>query len=491
MNYLFTKKKYFFGDIEIVSNKNYSLFNIKANEDNSIVCIMDKRRWCGIIRKIREKFNRIVSNKMDILHERIQDILLKKKNMKFDKLKLNQEKIFYQLLVNNNFSICNKKINSIIEHKNKMIQKYNKKHKKRLYINNKLINDYKDPNIIRKSKSLLNIKTCQEKVMDLFKFPVILKNETKSNFTNFFDKFYIKKDKKRVRLSETKIDSEPLYINRFRNIYNLNPQQKHKFLNIVKNYLNKNYSKENPISNSSNKSNIQELFTMYNYYVNNSHEITYNSTNNNMLKTSAILNNSLKNNFRKNNSVYYNIKTNNSCFQNQINNSLKLESKKNLNFGNLKINNNFNKNKIKMKKIKFNNQITNYSNKKNFDNITRNSNLNKFNKFRNNNSIKFDEITPLNNKKKRLTIYSSSNNKIFKNEKITTKTIFDALLKNKCELVKSQMLENIGGEKINKNSFLKININNNIDLRDENYIKNIFFANKFTRANSFNEFKFK
>ena len=488
------QKKYFFGDIEITSNKNNSLFNIRANEDNSILCIMDKKKWCGVIRKIRDKFNKFVSNKMDILYERIKGILLKKKNIQFDKLKLNQDKIYYQLLVNNNFQICNQRLNNFIKYNNKINQKYHKKHKKRLSnINNKTINEdkNKNKNTIHKSQSLINIKTYQEKIMNLFKFPSILKSETKYHFKKFFDKFFIKKDTKKVKLSETKIDSGPLYINRFRSIYSLTPQQKYKFLNIVRNYLNNNYSKEYQTSKSNkNKSKIQELFSMYNYYVNNSHEITYNSTNNNRRKTSTILNNSLKNNFRKNNSLMYNIRINNSYTPNQINNSLNKENRKNLNFGNLKNNNNFDKNKIRMKKIKFINRIMNYSTKRNFDNIIKHSNVNKINKLRNSSLVKFDEI-PINRDIKRLTMHNYSNNKIFKNEKITTKSIFDALLRNKCETVKSQMLENIGGDKINKNLGLKININNNIDIRDENYIKNIFFANKFSRVNSFNDYKFK
>ena len=51
-----------------------------------------------------------------------------------------------------------------------------------MFINNKIINDDKN---IHKSKSL------KRKFMDLFKFPLILKNETKANLQNFFDKCYI------------------------------------------------------------------------------------------------------------------------------------------------------------------------------------------------------------------------------------------------------------------------------------------------------------
>ena len=80
---------------------------------------------------------------------------------------------------------------------------------------------------------------------------------------------------------------------------------------------------------------------------------------------------------------------------------------------------------------------------------------------------------------------------MFKNEKITTKTIFEFLLRDRCENVKNQILDNIGGEKKDTNIGFKININNNIDVRDEDYIKKLISANKFARAKSFNEVKFK
>ena len=213
------QKKYFFGDIEIASNKKNSLFNLKANEDNSIVCTMERRKWLGVIEIIREKFNRNSLNKLDMIQNRVKEILLKKKKLRFNKLKLSQDKIYYQLVVNNNFNICNNKINNLNNNKhNNKINKYNKKKhyiRKSVYINNKPLNDEKKSKI-QKSKSVINLKSFQQKVMDLFKFPMILKYETKINFKKFFDNFYTKKDKKKVKLSETKIDSEPIYLNRFR-----------------------------------------------------------------------------------------------------------------------------------------------------------------------------------------------------------------------------------------------------------------------------------
>ena len=100
----------------------------------------------------------------------------------------------------------------------------------------------------------------------------------------------------------------------------------------------------------------------------------------------------------------------------------------------------------------------NYTNKnKEFgNNLEKNENLgNKFN-YNKKNIIKPEEYYELN--KKRFSVITPLNNKIFKNEKITTKSIFEVLLKNKCQTVKSQILENIGGEKINNMLDFKIKL---------------------------------
>ena len=145
------QKKNFFGDVEIVSNNKYSLFNIRASEDNSIVCMLERNKWCDLIMKIRDKFNKDVINKIDILQERIKDILLKKKKLKFDKLKLSQDKIYYQLVVNNNYNICNQKLNNIDNNIiNNRINKNKKKHYKKKNLS--IIN------IIKKSWIYLNFQ---------------------------------------------------------------------------------------------------------------------------------------------------------------------------------------------------------------------------------------------------------------------------------------------------------------------------------------------
>ena len=275
----------------------------------------------------------------------------------------------------------------------------------------------------------------------------------------------------------------------------MSPQQKSEFLRIVKKYLDNNYKKSEYQTPKiqKKKSNIQELFSMYNYYINNTHENT-NSTNysknNIMLRATGLLNSSLKNNLR-NNSLLHNMKINKSFSPKQINNSLKLESRKNINFGNIKGNLYGEKNKIKMKKIKFNEQTINYT-KKSENNFFGKNNLNKLPLNRNkSNLIKLDENLMLNRSKKRLTVNNnSSNNKLFKHEKITTKTIFEFLLKNSCENMKNQILGNIGGEKKDEYKGFKININNNIDVRNEDYIKKLFFGNKFNSSKSFNDEKF-
>ena len=486
------QRKFFFGDIEISSNKQNSLFNIKANEDNSIICTMERKKWCGIIYKIREKFNKITSNKIDIIQERIKEILLKKKKLKFDKLKLNKNKIYYQLVVNNNYNICNQLLNNLIN--NDLNNHKTIKNSRKKYYIKKNISFSKNEKNMKKSKSLLDIKSCQKKVMNLFKFPIILKSETRKNVTQFFNNFYVKRDKKKVKLTETKIDSEPIYINRFRGFYNMTPQQKSEFLNIVKKYLDNNYKKgeyQNP-KKRQKKSNIEELYNIYNYYNNNSHEITCStnfSKNNIMYRTSSMLNSSLKSNLKRNNirknSLFQTLKSK-LINQNQNYSSLNLETYKNIQLGNIKTNLYYGeKNQIKKKKIQFNKLIMNYTNKnKEFgNNLEKNENLgNKFN-YNKKNIIKPEEYYELN--KKRFSVITPLNNKIFKNEKITTKSIFEVLLKNKCQTVKSQILENIGGEKINNMLDFKIKINNNIDIRNEDYVKSLFLGNKFKRTNSF------
>ena len=346
--------------------------------------------------------------------------------------------------------------------------------------------------------------------MELFKFPVIIKNETKSNFKHFFDNLYSKKDKKRVKLNETKIDSVPIYINRFRHIFDMNSKQKCEFLNFMKNYLDNNYNNE--VKNDSpstkirrNKSNIQELFSMYNYYVNYTHENT-NSTNYSKqikkeinpisptlgaLKTS-LKDNYLKNNLRSNSFINRLNLVNNSYTSTPVNKLIKLEPRDN---NQSKFNIYNSEGKLKLKKIKFNNQIENYS-RKNYneiDSISQNNiNINENKKIKNSN--KHNNPISLNKNIKRLSVTTSSDkNSLFKNSKINNKTVYEILLKNKSDNIRAKIFENIGGGKSNEIKNEKNNkfiINNNFDIRDDKYIKNLLLGTKFNRAKSFNEDKF-
>ena len=511
------QRKNFFGDIETVSNQKNSLFNIKSNEDNSVLCVMEREKWCSIIKKILDKFGKIVENKLDIIKERINVILTKKQKLKYDKLNLSHERIYCQIIVNNNFDICSDKLNNINRGtKNNLINRKAKSNRRKYFIKKNISiiknkrNKEKNSKNKEKSKSVLNLSNCKNRVMELFKFPVIIKNETKSNFKHFFDSLYSKKDKKRVKLNETKIDSVPIYINRFRHIFDMNSKQKCEFLNFMKNYLDNNYNNE--VKNDSpstkirrNKSNIQELFSMYNYYVNYTHENT-NSTNyskqikkeiNPMSPTLGVLKTSLKDNYLKNNlrsNSFINRLNlvNNSYTSTPVNKLIKLEPRDN---NQSKFNIYNSEGKLKLKKIKFNNQIENYS-RKNYneiDSISQNNiNINENKKIKNSN--KHNNPISLNKNIKRLSATTSSDkNSLFKNSKINNKTVYEILLKNKSDNIRAKIFENIGGGKSNEIKNEKNNkfiINNNFDIRDDKYIKNLLLGTKFNRAKSFNEDKF-
>ena len=88
---------------------------------------------------------------------------------------------------------------------------------------------------------------------------------------------------------------------------------------------------------------------------------------------------------------------------------------------------------------------------------------------------------------------SSDKNSLFKNSKINNKTVYEILLKNKSDNIRAKIFENIGGGKSNEIKNEKNNkfiINNNFDIRDDKYIKNLLLGTKFNRAKSFNEDKF-
>ena len=83
---------------------------------------------------------------------------------------------------------------------------------------------------------------------------------------------------------------------------------------------------------------------------------------------------------------------------------------------------------------------------------------------------------------------------MYKNSKIKSNNIFDMLLKNRYESRKNNFLysfhlksSNDNNENKESNNIKKIvvNINNNIDIKNEDFIKQFFSRNKFVRANSY------
>ena len=123
--------------------------------------------------------------------------------------------------------------------------------------------------------------------------------------------------------------------------------------------------------------------------------------------------------------------------------------------------NNLNQNKKKKIDIK----ITNLSN-----------NTNIFNK----NIKKFSLATP--------NLYNTT---LYKNSTINTKNIFDMLLKSRYQIAKNHILHSYNIKSTNdfndvgNNKNLFTNLNNNIDIKNEGFVKNFFSKNKFIKSNSF------
>ena len=102
--------------------------------------------------------------------------------------------------------------------------------------------------------------------------------------------------------------------------------------------------------------------------------------------------------------------------------------------------------------------------------------------------IKKEEKSVQNLKGKRLSIsLNLSNNTLYKNIRMESKNIFDILLKKKCEATKNKSLGIIN----NKSNFSHnnldniLNINNNIDVKNEDYLKNFISKHHLFRANTF------
>ena len=529
----------FFGDIEMLANYDKSLFNVKAAEDFSVLGVIDRNIFLEIIEKVKEEFRVDVENKLDMIQERIMDILNQKIDLNFDKLKVNKERISYQLSINHNYKLIIEKLNKIKKNignnkniksnkinqlkihgklkafnrkRNSIIQNHNSKTKYNLNKRNKPV--------INRSQSVLDINNYERKVMNLFQFPTVLKNDTKIIFDKFFNGIFDRHNIKKFNLDKIKVDYDPVYLTKFRNISKLEPQKKFEFLYHVKNHLEERFKTP---KNINNKSNIRQLVTMYNYYITNKNQSKTNSkwsgyiTDNEHIinRSFGVLNPEIKNNLIK------------KALEAPVKNKKKIIQKKNpikldiikfnssfLNNYSLSNNKNINK-KIKSNKLFFNSIISEEIKKNTFNwnpkldffnnmNNTINNNIsnnlnNNTNSIENNKKLleqnkkenynkNNNNTNPLNKNMKRFSIAQNlSNNTMFKNVRMKSKNIIELLLKNKCETTKSQMLKifhkKSNSENINNDILLKIN--NNIDLRNEDFIKNFYIKKKFGRANTF------
>ena len=102
--FIYQSKK-LFGDIEIISGRNTSLFNIYANEDNSTLYIIDRMKWVKLTKKIRVIFTRLTLKKIEIIYDRILEVLKGKDNSNINKMKIYKQKILEQIEVNSNYEI--------------------------------------------------------------------------------------------------------------------------------------------------------------------------------------------------------------------------------------------------------------------------------------------------------------------------------------------------------------------------------------------------
>jgi CRP-like cAMP-binding protein len=102
--FIYQSKK-LFGDIEIISGRNTSIFNIYANEDNSSLYIIDRMKWVKLTKKIRVIFTRLTLKKIEIIYDRILEVLKGKDNLNINKMKLYKQKILEQIEISNNYDI--------------------------------------------------------------------------------------------------------------------------------------------------------------------------------------------------------------------------------------------------------------------------------------------------------------------------------------------------------------------------------------------------
>ena len=392
--YLFIyPRKNIFGDVEIISGKETSSFNIKANEDDSVLCYLDRNKWVNLTKRIRIPFTKATMDKMDRINERIAEILESKNNNTIDKVKIWKDKIKYQIEVNDNFEFYNKKIEKKEEKLEKQLNKYIKKEK------------YKKINLKEKAKSLRDLNSHKNYILKLFKYPSILKNETREFFNKYLDFGNNRKEKRLFKLYKTK------------------------------SLLNINQDKNNIQSSSNNLS----LLYYNNKKAKNSDYLK--------MKSRFFLTNSIKNNKLKNNSMVDITNLSNLSRQNNKkynNNSIDLGYSRSRN------KNLFNRNNYESKNGEEYKKIQNFSNLYIRQLINNKKNFTIFNSIDNKESKKNKKvkIQYINNKKNNFE-QSYTNKSLGKTdiEKIND------LLKKRCNISKNNLIERLLGKKIVNSSF--------------------------------------
>ena len=519
----------FFGDIELLAKKNKSLFNIKCIEADSIIGIINRKNFSNIINKVMLEFRQNTEIKLDMIQKRLEDILIQKNNFIYSKMRLSKERIAYQLSINHNYKLILDKLNRIKKKINEnslnkisniKIDISNLSEQKNSYQN---LNSTKNKPIMNKSKSEIN--NCEKKVTNLFMFPTVLKNDTKIIFDNFFDTIYKPKIKK-ITFNEIKYDYEPVYLYKFKKIKKLKPQKKFEFLYHMKNHLNKQIKTPENLIKNKHRSKFNNLLKLYNHYITNLSQDRTSSKlrgyiyENEPIKNISfgVLNPELKNKLKNKEGTYtkevkfqrkkpvnleiikfnssvldrYNLskrgrnnKKNEKLNSNSrllFNSELSEEIMKNsFNFDPKKIYTNYHKDNIKENSpIKDNNNKNNLNQNKKKKIDIKITNLSNNTNILNKNMKKFSIATP--------NIYNTT---LYKNSKINTKNIFDMLLKNRYQVAKNHILHSYNIKStndfneadVNKNLFA--NLNNNIDIKNEGFVKNFFSKNKFIRSNSF------
>ena len=186
--FIYQKKK-LFGDIEIISGKNTSLFNIYSNEDNSTLYIIDRIKWVKLTKRIRVIFTKLTLKKIEMIYDRILEVLKGKDCLNIDKMRLYKQKIFEQIEINNNYDIYYNQL----EKKEKKLQNELDKYK----LENKNSEKEKEKSLIIK-----NFRHNKDYLLNLFKYPNILKEDVRSNLNKYL--FKIKsKDTQRFKLGTT------------------------------------------------------------------------------------------------------------------------------------------------------------------------------------------------------------------------------------------------------------------------------------------------